>query len=179
MVAVDATIVDFFYHFFYSPLIVGFFFVVLQEIYEVQDCTKYDTTEYTTRQDVQWAMPNGDFEIEADLMGTATTNSYPQLYIGTVLNTNHISIGQMTSNGNNYVGMELKKNNTRITLQQFNTKQSTNVYYNIKLTRIGNDYTIYWNNQTLTYTNSTVEPTYLFLIYLPSGKCKNIKIKAL
>lgn len=151
----------------------------LQETYELQDCTRYSTTEYTTRQDVQWAMPNGDFEIEADLIGTATTNSYPQLYIGTALNTNHISVGQMTSNGSNYVGMEFKKDNSRLSLQQFNTSQPVNTYYPIKLTRVGNLYTLYWNNQTLTYTNSTILPTYLFIIYLPYGKCKNLKIKPL
>lgn len=152
---------------------------LVSETYDVQDCTRYDITEYTTRQDVQWAMPTGDFEISADLMGTASNGSFPQLYLGTALSTQHISIGQMTSNGNNYVGMEFKKDNSRLTLQQFNTKQSTNVYYNVKLTRVGNDYTLYWNNQTLTYTNSTINPTYLFLIYLPHGKCKNIKIKPL
>ena len=152
----------------------------VSETYAIQDCTKYDTTEYTTRQDVQWAMPTGDFEVSADLMGTALSGSYPQLYIGTILNTNHISIGQMTSNGSaNYVGMEFKKDNSRISLQSFTDSQSKNTYYNIRLTRVGNLYTLYWNNQTLTYTDTQITPTYFFLIYLPNGKCKNVKIKPL
>lgn len=149
----------------------------LQEIFVVEDCTRYDTTEYTTRQDVQWAMPTGDFEVSADFYHTSDSNSYPQLYIGTELSVNNIAYGKI----HNYkYGAEFKKNGSRLTMIETNANLSNNTYHTIKLTRIGDLYTVICDNgETLTYSNNTIPPTYLFIIYVPQSKIKNIKIKPL
>lgn len=123
-------------------------------------------------------MPS-DFEITAELMYTNSSNSYPQIYIGTGLNTNSIGFGQIYQDGRQ--GFEFKKNNSRLTLQVTTSTATINTWFTIKFTKQGNDYSLQFNNETLTYTNSTVTPTYIFLIYNPSSnsKCRNIKIKAL
>ena len=110
-------------------------------------------------------------------MGTTTNQSYPQLYLGTELNVNNIAVGQMTKEG--LQGFEFKKNNSRVTLQMTNSNATVNTYYTVKFTKNGNNYSFEFNNETLTYTNSTVTPTYLFLIYLPYAKARNIKIKSI
>ena len=76
-------------------------------------------------------MPSEDFSISAELMYTSSRNAYPQLYIGTELNVNNIAFGQMREGGNQ--GFEFKKNNTRVTFQEFNSTQSSNTWYHIEL----------------------------------------------
>ena len=125
---------------------------------------------------MQVPMPTGDFSISAELKYTGN-NAYPQLYIGTELNVNNIAFGQIDRNGSQ--GYEFKKNNSRLTMQQFNTTQPSNEWYNIELKRENDLYTLIWNDNTLTYTNSSVIVSYLFLLYLPNGQCRNIKIKPL
>ena len=147
----------------------------LQETYELEDCTCYDTTEYNTQQSKDISLPS-DFEINIDLMATSSSDSYPQVYIGTELNTNHISFGQMSQQKQ---GMEFKKNNSRLTLLLTNGSQSANNWYNVTLKKQGDDYTFLWGNETLSYTNSSISADKLFLIYLPNGKSKNLKIKPL
>ena len=147
----------------------------LQETYELEDCTCYDTTEYNTQQSKDISLPS-DFEINIDLMSTSSNNSYPQVYIGTELNNNHISFGQMSQQKQ---GMEFKKNKSRLTLLLTNGSQSTNNWYNVTLKKQGDDYTFLWGNETLSYTNSSISADKLFLIYLPNGKSKNLKIKPL
>ena len=109
-------------------------------------------------------------------MSTSSNNSYPQVYIGTELNNNHISFGQMSQQKQ---GMEFKKNKSRLTLLLTNGSQSTNNWYNVTLKKQGDDYTFLWGNETLSYTNSSISADKLFLIYLPNGKSKNLKIKPL
>ena len=163
----------FFFFVFLSPYF--FFFIILQETYELEDCTCYDTTEYNTQQSKDISLPS-DFEINIDLMATSSSDSYPQVYIGTELNTNHISFGQMSQQKQ---GMEFKKNNSRLTLLLTNGSQSANNWYNVTLKKQGDDYTFLWGNETLSYTNSSISADKLFLIYLPNGKSKNLKIKPL
>lgn len=149
----------------------------LVETITIEDCTRYDTIEYTTRQDVQWAMPTGDFEVSADFYHTSNWDSFPQLYIGTELNVNNIAYGKIH---NNKYGAEFKKNGSRLTMIETNADLSNNTYHTIKLTRIGDLYTVICDNgETLTYSNNTILPTYLFIIYVPQSKIKNIKIKPL
>lgn len=151
--------------------------IIQSEIFVIEDCTYYNTTEYTSNQNLQIGMPDGDFSISAELMYTSSRNAYPQLYIGTELNVNNIAFGQMRETGRQ--GVEFKKNNTRLTLQEFNSLQSVNQWYGIELKRENDLYSLIWNNNTLTYTDSSVIVDYLFLIYLPYGKCRNVKIKPL
>ena len=147
----------------------------LSESITIEDCTCYDTTEYNTQQSKDISLPS-DFEIDVDLMATSSSDSYPQVYIGTELNTNHISFGQMSQQKQ---GVEFKKNNSRLTLLLTNGSQSVNNWYNVTLKKQGDDYTFLWGNETLSYTNSSISADKLFLIYLSNGKSRNLKIKPL
>ena len=103
-------------------------------------------------------------------------NEYPQFYVGTELSTNHVSVGEMNQG---YFGTEFKKNNTQLTRLLTNNTKSANTWYTCKLRKEGNDYSVIIDNETLTYTTDQMNPQYLFLIYLPNGKSKNLKIKPL
>ena len=129
---------------------------------------------YTNTIDAQIPLPS-DFEITTEFYMGAYDH-YCQVYIGTELGVNNIAFGNVVSG---YQGWEFKKNNTRLTLAYQNFKPSLNTWYTVKVSKEGNNYTLECNNSTLTYTNSTIIPSYIFLIYLPDGKCRNIRIKEL
>ena len=153
--------------------------IFVSVIFSLQDCLSYDTTEYTSTQNTNISLPSDNFEISADILSNKW-DGYPQIYFGTELNVNNVAFGHIVSHDSIiYHGAEFKKNNSRLTMLETSSSKSTNTWYPVTLQKQGSNYSIICGNETLTYSNNTITIEKLFLIYIPNGKVKNLKIKAL
>lgn len=146
----------------------------VSETITIEDCVTYDTTEYTSSQNKDIALPP-NFEITVELMATTSYGAYPQIFIGDGQGDEYVSFGQINFQKQ---GMNFYTPTSRYQpLVQNN--QTPNEWYTVILTKQGDNYQFKWSNETLSHTNSTISTDKLYLIRLVNGKCRKIKIKPL
>lgn len=146
----------------------------VSETFTIEDCVAYDTTEYTSSQNKDIALPS-NFEISVELMATTSYGAFPQIFIGDGQGDEYVSFGQMNlqKQGINFH----TPTSGYQPLVQYN--QTPNEWYTVILTKQGDNYQFKWSNETLSHTNSTISTDKLYLIRLVNGKCRKIKIKPL
>lgn len=146
----------------------------VSETFTIEDCVAYDTTEYTSSQNKDIALPP-NFEITVELMATTSYGAYPQIFIGDGQGDEYVSFGQINlqKQGMNF---DTPTSGYQPLVQN---NQTPNEWYTVILTKQGDNYQFKWSNETLSHTNSTISTDKLYLIRLVNGKCRKIKIKPL
>lgn len=146
----------------------------VSETFTIEDCVTYDTTEYTSSQNKDIALPP-NFEITVELMATTSYGAYPQLFIGDGQGDEYVSFGQI-----NLQKQGMKFGTPSSSYQPLvQNNQTPNEWYTVILIKQGDNYQFKWSNETLNHTDSTISTDKLYLISLVNGKCRNMKIKPL
>ena len=157
---------------------------LLQETYTIEDCVKYDETEYTksfssTRTETIYSTSDlTDCSISLDLK--STTYDYSCVY-GKGYNSESDQIGYGTTNQSyGRIYRTLNGTNNHSNYYSFN---SNNVYYNLKFEKVGNTLKLYLNDNLIdTSTDNAISNLkYLNFISWRSKTIyyKNLKIKPL
>ena len=148
----------------------------VSEICSVEDCTYYNTTEYTTSPVTLNIPLPSHFSLEYVLKQTDSSKSVPYLDIGDSTN-NRMLVGQYARAGGN--GLIVYKSSS--TTYAYSTNPTVNQENTAHFTYDGTDYT-YWLNSLTPMTVSDKGVTLTKLIHIENGAggyLKNIKIKPL
>ena len=122
-------------------------------------------------------MPNGNFEISFKIKPTSRSNSWANVNLGTDDN-NKVMVGQAGSNGGIY--LQIKKNASVLISQSTPTVAPLNTDTLFKYSYVDGLHTITGlNNETITYTDSTVDLSNIFKMDISNNHLKELLIKPL
>lgn len=146
--------------------------------YDIIDAHYYDATNYSSsRSSLNIGLPTGDFEISFKAKPTSRTGSYCALNIGT--DSNHrVYFGQGNPNGNCTLYI---KNSTSSPLYNQSTSSVTtlNEWNLITLQYVDGLWKLLFNDESLSYSYSSVPHTKIFSNDCSSNNIKDLIIKPL
>lgn len=150
----------------------------VSKIYSLVDAHYYDATNYSSsRSSLNIGLPTGNFEISFKAKPTSRTGSYCALNIGT--DSNHrVYFGQGNPNGNCTLYI---KNSTSSPLYNQSTSSVTtlNEWNLITLQYVDGLWKVLFNNESLSYSYSSVPHTKIFSNDCTSNNIKDLIIKPL
>ena len=150
--------------------------ILVSETYDIEDCTYYKTTQYTSSSVTLNIPLPSHFSLEYVMKQTDSNNSAPYLDIGASSN-NRMLVGQYARAGTN--GLIVYKSSS--TNYSYSSNPTFNQENTVHFTYDGTDYT-YWLNSLTPMTVSDKGVTLSKLIHIEGGNggyLKNIKIKPL
>ena len=151
--------------------------IFLIQTFAICDAWRYSTTEYTSTQNVNWSLPNSDFEITwKSYPLTGQGSRFPQLGIGTDTN-NIIYIGQGDNSGK--TTFVYKCNGTNQEVLTATHLATDNAWNNYEYSIVNGVHTLKAIGDTLTSTKSCVTLSKVVQIYNQNSKIKDILIKPL
>ena len=152
--------------------------ILLQEIYEVQDCWYYNTTEYSSNSPttLNISLPS-TYTVDFDIKPTSRSSASSYVEIGT--NTNNcLVIGQITSGG--VSGIWVRTNNSYSSTNPVTSNTVLNDWNSVHFEFDGTTCTYTLNGETVTCSKPSYDLATLLRVYPQSNNhLKNIKVKAL
>ena len=146
------------------------------ETYSIEDCSKYDSTNYTSSRNIDINLPTTPLAVEFKIKPTARSSSASNIKLGES-SSNYVEIGQSGSDGTLYLQVFL--NGTRTYVQGLNTKAPTTEYITVKYTYENGVHRLYGLNNESTSYNQQMTMNSAFYMGISNNNLKELKIKPL